>query len=478
MKSQTARKPDHQRSARSNKSKNYIKQTAHVEARRDGKPLIFGWGAHLSVREKNQIKQRAVWVTTIFIALIILFTIVAFWININVITPNRAITTVNGQAIPQSDYRKLLALKAQIEQNNLKGPNGLNAQSDQLRKQVAEQQSVVDNLNKKIEGLNNDLKKEPAGTPKHDDLQKQLTQAQNDLKTANTKLTDLGNQYNEMQTNTIPLAQQRYVQSSLGSETAQWLQDDALIRQWLAGPGKVARSQVEPTSKAITDAINKFKANLPKSSSYDKFLSNDHVSNDDVQVMMALLVRRDNMQTYLANQITSPTRQVKARGITVATQKDADALLKQLQKSDADFAKLAKDKSSDSSTKDKGGEFGWMARGQYLQTYAANAQAIIDNWIFDPSRKVNELSPVLYENGTYHIIQITDINPSRDVDKDTLNALKVNALNAWMLEQKALPTTKVGDIDQTMLTDPNIMPPDLPQSAPAQPTPAGGLPTG
>ncbi len=55
MKSQTerpVRRPENQRSA---KPKRYHKQTARVEARRDGKPLIFGWGKHLSHKEKVKI---------------------------------------------------------------------------------------------------------------------------------------------------------------------------------------------------------------------------------------------------------------------------------------------------------------------------------------------------------------------------------------------------------------------------------------
>ncbi len=64
MKSQTerpVRRPGNQQSAGSNKSKKYHKQTARVEARRDGKPLIFGWGNHLSHNEKVKIQRRATW---------------------------------------------------------------------------------------------------------------------------------------------------------------------------------------------------------------------------------------------------------------------------------------------------------------------------------------------------------------------------------------------------------------------------------
>src|SRR2546423_1311061 len=58
MNTKTVRRPDQRRPGR---SKKYVKQTAHVEARRDGKPLIFGWGGHLSRSEKLRIQQRVIW---------------------------------------------------------------------------------------------------------------------------------------------------------------------------------------------------------------------------------------------------------------------------------------------------------------------------------------------------------------------------------------------------------------------------------
>ena len=155
MKSQTARRPDNQRSA---KSKKYTKQTAHVEARRDGTPLIFGWGGHLSHNEKTQLQHRAVWTVSVAVVLLIIAVIVGSWINLNVITPNLPITSVNGQPIPQSDYRKLLALKAQLELNKLYGPQGLTAQRDSFRTQSTDQQKIIDSTTKQIDALNKQIK--------------------------------------------------------------------------------------------------------------------------------------------------------------------------------------------------------------------------------------------------------------------------------------------------------------------------------
>ena len=94
-------------------------------------------------------------------------------------------------------------------------------------------------------------------------------------------------------------------------------------------------------------------ADLPTGTTYSKFLSDNHLGDADAHAMMALELRRENMQTYQASLITSPTYQVLARAITYSTLPDAQKALKQLKVSDADFGKLAT-KSFDSTSGAKG----------------------------------------------------------------------------------------------------------------------------
>ena len=100
--------------------------------------------------------------------------------------------------------------------------------------------------------------------------------------------------------------------------------------------------------------------------------------------------------------------------------------------------------------------------------------------MFAPARKLDELSPILYENGAYHIVQILAIDPARPVDAATLKTLKDNALSNWITEQHALPTTKITPVDQNKLLDPLNLPPDLPLAAPSNPGGSGvpGVPGG
>lgn len=481
MKSQTARpvqRARNQRPTRPTKQNKYSKQTAHVEARRDGKPLIFGWGGHLSRNEKTRIQRRATWVIAAGIIVLIVVVITGFWLNINVITPGLPITTVNAHQIPQSLYRKLVAFKTQLEINKLNGPHGLIAQRKSLEQQIAQMQTTSNNNTKQINDLNAQIKNLPAGpSTQRSNLTAQVTSLQQQVLQAQITINSLNQQLSNLTSNIIPNEQQLFTQSQIGNDSATWLQDDEIIREWLATQSEAIQAKINPSANAIERAVNDFKANIPTTSSYSHFLSQDNVSDQDIQAMTALKLRRDNMQSYLASLIVSPTYQVLARTMTIDTLADAQKILNQL-KHGGDFAKIAAAKSVDTGTASKGGSLGWLARGQYAQT---EQSAVVENWLFDPARKLSEISPILTENGAYHIVQILNIDPARPVDKTTLQTLRDSALSDWLLIQRAILGSKITPPDQTKLLNPANLPPDLPAGAPGQspglPQP-GGLPSG
>ncbi|HZS76735.1 MAG TPA: peptidylprolyl isomerase [Ktedonobacteraceae bacterium] len=480
MKSQTerpVRQPESKRSTRSskaNKSKRYRRQTARIEARRDGKPLIFGWGKHLSHSEKVVIQRRATWGLTAFIAVLIVAVVVGFWINNNIIQPGLPITSVNGHQIPQSQYRKMVAFKTLQEMEKLYGPHGLNQQVKDLQTQDAVQVKIIDDQTKQIDDLNKQIKALPAGSSA------KRTQLNNELKAAQKKATDAQNKHQSLQSQitnltqtTIPLEQQIFAVPQISSDSVTWLQNDELIREWLANQSSAIQARINPSNSQIDKAMKDLLANIPKTNSYNNLLSAMSVTNDDMRAMMAIKLRRDNMQTYLASQIVSPNYQVLARVIVTDTQQKANNILKQL-KAGKDFGTLAKAQSQDPTTSSKGGDLGWEAYGQYAQSQGA---AVVENWMFDRSRTINQISPVLKENGSYHIVQILGIDPSRKVDASTLKTLKDNALQDWLTEQQALPSTNITPVDQNKELDPNNLPPTsiLPSSPPSQ-NPNGGAP--
>jgi cell division protein FtsB len=478
MTSQT-KQPVKQRTTRSTKPKKYNKQTAHVEARRDGKPLIFGWGKHLSHAEKVKIQRRATWAIAGIFGFLIIGTILAFWININIIIPGKPITSVNGHQIPQSQYRKMVAVKTQLAYNAIYGKQGLIAQANDLTKQDAAQLKTINDLTKQVDTLNKEIKALPAGpSQQRTDLENQLQSTKKQLSDAQATHQKLNQQITNLNQNTIPLAKQSFTQSQVANDSVSWLQDDELIREWLTIQSPAIQNKMNPTSAEVNKALNDLKASLPVTTSYSSFLSQMGISNDDVISMLTVKVRRDNMQNYLASTIVSPAYQVLSRTITVDTAAAANKILQEL-KNGGDFGKIASKQSKDTATASSGGSQGWLARGQYALNQNA---AVVENWLFNPSRYIYELSPVLKENGSYHIAQIMGINPSRSIDQSMLQTLQYNALSNWILEQQALPTTTIMPVDQNMLLDPLNLPPTsiLPAGAPSngQTTPGSVPPTG
>ncbi len=463
---QPVKRPVKQKATRSTKPKRYYRQTAHVEARRDGKPLIFGWGKHLSHVEKVKIQRRATWTMAGIFGFLIVGTILAFWININIIVPGKPITSVNGHQIPQSQYRKMVAVKTQLVYNSIYGKQGLVAQANDLTKQDAVELKTVNDLTKQVDTLNKEIKALPAEpSQQRTDLENQLQSTKKQLSDAQTAHQKLTGEIANLNQNTVPLAKQSFTQSQVANDSVTWLQNDEIIRDWLTTQSPAIQNKVNPTDAQVNKALNDLKATLPASTSYNTFLNQMGISNDDVLSMLTLKVRRDNMQTYLASTIVSPAYQVLSRTITVDTEAAANQILQEL-KNGGDFGKIASKQSKDTTTASSGGSQGWVARGQYALNQNA---AVVENWLFDPARYIYELSPVLKENGSYHIAQIMSIDPSHPIDPSMLQTLQYNALSNWILEQQALPTTTIAPVDQNMLLDPLNLPPTsiLPAGAPS-----------
>ncbi len=468
------RKPANQRGKGAKNARRYYKQTAHVEARRDGKPLVFGWGKHLSHTEKIRFQRRATWGLAAVIVLLLSTVIVSSWINFNIVVPGLAITTVNGHAIPQSEYRQMVAVKTQLELNKLYGPSGLTTKLTSLEQQYAQVSSNVTQTNTRISDLNTQIKKLKASdTTQRASLQKQLDAANKTQKDLQNQATTLGNQISVLNQDTLPAEKQGFTQNQIGNDSATWLQDDELIREWLTAQSAALQTKINPSAKQVNTDFNSLKANMPKSNGYNTFLGQMGVSDDQVRAMVTILDRRSNAQVYFASLLVSPSYQVLARQIVTPTLQKANQVLQDLQKNQ-DFGKLAKQFSEDTNTNQKGGSLDWLTRYQYIDASGLNGPAIVENWIFDPGRSLNQMSTILIGNGSYYIVQIMNIDPARNVDATLLKSLQANALVDWLQERRALSGQNITPVDQTMLLDANNLPQNniLPVNAPAIATPA------
>lgn len=427
MSNQTMRKPSAARRARTKagaaKPSSARRQTARVEGFRDGKPLIFGWGGHLTRVQKNRLQQRFAYG---FFGVVITIVVVVFifgFIQQTFLIPNQSIVTINGNGVTQDTYRRYLAFKSQDLWNRLQS---------EFRQQAALQ-----------------------------------TKLKNGDQAAITQ--------NEVLASQISADESNFSQAQLTQTSMDDIVENQLILQGIARferTDPTAKAKLEPTSKEITDAYNAFKAAFPPNESYSDFLSKDNVSADDVRNGVTMQLRRTKMQAYLQAQVVSPTRQAHILRIQVGSASLAEQLRDKLVKGTATWAALAKQDSLDADSKNTGGDAGWIT--------GWTGDAAISDWVFADGRQVNVISPVIKDaTGTFDLIEVLAFDPNRVVDDSLLKAAQSNVLSHWLSGRRADTANHISKPSSTMMQDTRNLP-VLPNLNTTLPTPVsqsnGGQP--
>lgn len=93
-----------------------------------------------------------------------------------------------------------------------------------------------------------------------------------------------------------------------------------------------------------------------------------------------------------------------------------------------DFAAVAAEVSEDETTKERGGDLGWMGRG------LVPSQALEDA-IF--SLSPGEMSDVIRTEYGYHVVEMIERDDSRELEEDQVYAAREKALMDWLEERKA-----------------------------------------
>lgn len=171
----------------------------------------------------------------------------------------------------------------------------------------------------------------------------------------------------------------------------------------------------------LDDVKNKF---MPMQARLKKLLGPQATITDD-----------DTKKYYEENKAMMATpEQVKASHILVATKEESEAILAQL-KGGADFATLAKEKSTDPGSKDKGGDLDYFGKGMMVKEFEDSAFSLA----------VGEMSGVVQTSHGFHIIKVTDkkaaATPTYDQKKDDIKEellnQKIQELSGpWMEEIK------------------------------------------
>lgn len=190
--------------------------------------------------------------------------------------------------------------------------------------------------------------------------------------------------------------------------------------------------------------------------------------------LRTLLTRQQYIQAMILKHTTM--EQVRSRHILLAgdteeaiqaRKGEAEALLAQIQ-AGGDFAALAKEKSDDPGSKDKGGDLGWVPRGAFVTEF--------EDAIF--SMKANEVRLVKSQFG-WHIIQVQDPAQVRELDsQDFLQTPSgqqafADTFLLWIedLQKKAVEAKQV-----VIYVTPDVLVKSIPTSTPLPAVPSIELP--
>lgn len=125
---------------------------------------------------------------------------------------------------------------------------------------------------------------------------------------------------------------------------------------------------------------------------------------------------------WVTASVPETAEQVHARHILVDTREEAEQLLAQLQ-AGADFAELARTYSQDESTRETGGDLGWFPRGILLAPEVEEAAF---------SLQAGQFSAVVESPFGFHIVQVLERDPNRQLTPENLQVMKDRAFQEWL----------------------------------------------
>jgi peptidyl-prolyl cis-trans isomerase D len=155
-----------------------------------------------------------------------------------------------------------------------------------------------------------------------------------------------------------------------------------------------------------------------------RFSEIDFTENDILKLMHNQLIS-EKVKAAVVTDVPSSEEQVWARHILVATLEEALAVKQRLNNGE-DFAALAAELSTDTATKDKGGDLGWFGKGVMDPAFEEAAYGL----------QVGEISNPVQSQFGYHIIQLLgkEIRPQ---STSRIQQLEQTAFSDWLTAQKA-----------------------------------------
>ena len=166
---------------------------------------------------------------------------------------------------------------------------------------------------------------------------------------------------------------------------------------------------------------------------YRQILNEYDLSDSEYREIVTTTLWTAYLHNYLAERVPTVADQVHLHAIVVETYEDAGKVRARWEAGE-DFTDLAREVSIDEGAKENGGDFGWFPGGTLLPGFdeAAFSLAIGDVSEIVPYTP----DPTAEEVETfYYLFTVSEKVDAREVDEDSLQILKAQALDVWLLAE-------------------------------------------
>jgi foldase protein PrsA len=212
--------------------------------------------------------------------------------------------------------------------------------------------------------------------------------------------------------------------AQLRLQVLDWMIDQVLIEQ------AAIREGIQVPDTQVDAEVAKMRAE--DATRFDQWLEANGLTLESFKRRL----RVEMMGAALSERVTRtiPTRveQVRVRHILLSTEQEAKRVLDQLE-SGVDFATLARTYSLDGSNADQGGDLGFFPRGLMAPEFEEAAFSLAPG----------EVSGVIKTQFGYHVIEVLEYDPDRDVPAEILPALRQQAFQRWLESERALATIEI-----------------------------------
>jgi parvulin-like peptidyl-prolyl isomerase len=193
-------------------------------------------------------------------------------------------------------------------------------------------------------------------------------------------------------------------------------------------------AQAGPTPAATSGQANSTPAPTPTvdvKSWENQYLSLTGLTEAEFRSMVADQLLYQKLSDAMGAEVPAFVEQIHVRHIVVDSEDKAKQIEDQL-KNGASFEDLAKANSTDTATKDKGGDLGWLPQGKMDPQFDTAAFKL----------EVNQISDPVQTYSGYEIIQVLEKDPNRPLAPSDLEQRKADAIVQWLNGASAAPDVK------------------------------------